>query len=100
MSAKDCGRYLRYSDTYATSASSASAVASDRDVEAVTIGGAARQRRTRRPLPVRWGDGRPARHPLENGLGLLPLGPDPVHRGTSPTDARHRTTPGSRDPAL
>jgi hypothetical protein len=29
------------------------------------------------------------RHPPENGLGLLPLGPDPVHRRTSPADARH-----------
>jgi hypothetical protein len=45
------------------------------------------------------GDGRPARHPSENGLGLLPLGPDPVHRGTSPTDVRHRTPRRSSDPA-
>ncbi len=53
------------------------------------------------------------RHPSENGLGLLPSGPDPVHRGTSPrfaprgitiprrttslpTVLRHRTPAGPR----
>lgn len=28
------------------------------------------------------------RHPTKNGLELLPFGPDPVHRRTSPADAR------------
>jgi hypothetical protein len=36
------------------------------------------------------------RHPPKNGLGLLPLGPDPVHRRTSPADARRLDLQTSR----
>ena len=42
------------------------------------------------------GDGRPDRYPSREGLGLLPLGPDPVHHRTSPgtpVTASHRWRP-------
>jgi hypothetical protein len=88
-SSKVCGRYLRYSETYATGPPSTPHGSAGPD----TLGG--RGPRCDAAPILRTADARPRsrRGEVTARLGRprrAPLGPDPVHRGTSPTDARHR----------